>query len=83
MVLPKISETMVAKVESLITDFFWNGKKAKISLKLLQNNNQSGGLNLVNLRCKDASLKAGWVNLLLSNPDIANIVYVTWSIIVK
>ena len=58
MVLPTISKKIIKNVENQMRDFIWNGKKAKIALKTLQNSKREGGLGLVNLGNKDIALKA-------------------------
>ena len=42
----------------MIRDFLWNGKKAKLALKILQNPKKEGGLNLVNFTLKEKALKS-------------------------
>ena len=75
MVLPGISEEHVKQIENLIEEFLWNKHKPKIPLWQLQLNKLQGGLNLVNLRWKDAALKVAWIQILDKNFDIANLVY--------
>ena len=75
MVLPAIPEEVVIVVEKLIEAFIWNNHKPKIPLKTLQASKELGGLNLVNLRCKDAALKTSWVSLLEQNQAYATVVH--------
>ena len=75
MVLPIIPVSIIKKVDNMIREFLWNGKKAKIAYKTLQNPKKSGGLNLVHLENKDKSLKATWPQILVSEPEYAKMVY--------
>ena len=52
MVLPIIPNSVVKKLDNLIRQFLWNGKKAKIAYNILQNPRTKGGLGLVNLKKK-------------------------------
>ena len=63
-VLPNMPDSYIRKIEHLIIDFLWNGKKAKIALKILQANKNIGGIRLVNLRKKEMSLKIAWIRIL-------------------
>ena len=75
MVFPIIPEKVVKSVENIIRDFLWNGKKAKIAYKIMQNPKSQGGLNLVDLRNKDIALKATWPQILATEPKYAKLVY--------
>ena len=74
-VLPQIPNRIVACVEQEIRTYLWGGKKAKISLQILQNDKSMGGLNLVNLKVKDKSLKATWPKILYAEKEYAQIVF--------
>ena len=63
-VLPSIPEPFITKIEALVVDFIWNGKKPKMMLSTMQLNKNQGGLGLINLRLKDESLKINWVKWL-------------------
>ena len=65
----------IKKIDSLILDFIWNGKRAKIPLHILKLNKHSGGLNLVDLRKRDAALKITWINTINSDKKVANLMY--------
>ena len=56
-------------------EFLWNGKKSKIAYGILQNPKDQGGLNLVNLKKKDTSLKATWPLILKDEYEYARLVY--------
>ena len=75
MVLPKISKDSVTKLNHTILDFLWNGRKAKIALKVLQMDKSCGGLGLVNFEWKDKSLKLTWLKILEDDPKMANLFY--------
>ena len=70
-VLEIIPEKVVRTFESIIAQFIWSGKKAKIALKILQSAKSIGGLELVDLRKKDISLKCSWVQILDKECDYA------------
>ena len=75
MVLPRIPTIVVKRVYNIFRDFIWNGKKAKISLSILQNPKKEGGLDLVDLQKKDQALKATWPQILFKEKDYALLVY--------
>ena len=75
MVLPAIPENLVKSLENIIRDYLWSGKKSKISMRILQNSKDEGGLNLVNFRNKDKSLKATWPKILYNEEEYATLVY--------
>ena len=57
-------------MENLFREYLWNGKMAKISLRVLQNSKQEGGLGLVNLENKEKALKATWPRILQNESRI-------------
>ena len=75
MVLPIIPKSITQNMDNIIREFIWNKKKSKVAYKILQNPKNQGGLALVNLRIKDASLKATWPKILAQEKDYAEIVY--------
>ena len=75
MVLPQIPSAVVKKIDDLIREYLWGGKKAKIAYSILQNPKKEGGLNLVNLVKKDKSLKATWPRILSMESEYASLVY--------
>ena len=74
-VLPNLPLTYVRRIENLITDFIWNGKKAKIALKILQSDRSVGGLRLVDIRKKEISLKVQWVKILETDQKLSSLAY--------
>ena len=75
MVLPLIPRNIERTIENIIREFLWNGKKAKIAYNILQNPKLAGGLELVNLKNKDISLKATWPMILHKEEEYAVLVY--------
>ena len=75
MVLPSMPEKMIKDVEELIERFIWNNRRPKIPLRRLQNAKLQGGLELVDLRKKDLSLKVTWKKILEKDTQLANLVY--------
>ena len=60
-VLPSITTKWINMYEKMISDFIWNGRKAKIPLIKLQASVNFGGAKLINVWIKDDSLKSSWV----------------------
>ena len=75
MVLPVIPRKVVKNLDNVIREFIWNGKKAKISYRILQNSRKAGGLGLVNLEYKDKALKATWPHILSKEEEYGSLVY--------
>ena len=75
MVLPIIPEVICKNLDNMIREYIWEGKKSKISYRILQNAKREGGLNLVNIRKKDIALKASWPLILEQEENYANLVY--------
>ena len=63
-------EKTIHKFNTMIQEFLWKGKKAKIKFDLLQNNYQKGGLKLIDLTMKNKSLKI--TQLFNTNEFISN-----------
>ena len=59
--LPMISNIDLAKINRILEDFIWRGRKPKIRLKTLQNSTIQAGLRLFNPALKDKSIKISWV----------------------
>ena len=60
-VLPMLTVEQVNRFNALVTNFLWQGKKAKIPTAVLQQNKQKGGLKLVNIVEKQRSFYMKWV----------------------
>ena len=74
-VLPKIPNSIIKKIDTLIEQFLWNNKKAKIPLETLKCSSCNGGLRLVDLNVKDKALKISWIKRLCEDDSIANLAY--------
>ena len=75
MVLPTITMTYIRKMESMIRDYLWDGRKAKIALSILQKPKECGGLKLVDFKAKDQALKMSWIKIVSSDTSMARICY--------
>ena len=75
MALPVIPKLTVKAIDNIIRNFLWNGGKAKIAYKTLQNPKDQGGLNLINLTNRDRALKATWPQILSKEEQYAQLVY--------
>ena len=65
--LINVPEWVINTVESAIYGFVWKGKKDRIKRTVLINNFRNGGLNMVDIRSKIASLKANVVKRVFEN----------------
>ena len=61
MVLPAMPKNIMKEVNNIVTEFLWKGRRSKISLSLLQNPKEFGGLKLVDFAKKHTALKIGWI----------------------
>ena len=61
-VLPLMPETVIKTVNNYISNFIWNGRKAKIGLKTLQLDKENGGATLVDLWERDKAMKISWTH---------------------
>ena len=69
-VLPKMDQQQLHEINGIIKEFLWNGKRAKISMEILQKAKYDGGAGLVNIEAKHKSLLIGWIGSLQSNKNI-------------
>ena len=60
-IMLNLSEAYIKEIESCINNFLWHGKRAKISLKVLQLDYKDGGLRLTNIRARQAAHKIKWI----------------------
>ena len=74
-VLSSMSNTIVRKVEQIMSNFLWGGRKSKITLRILQNAKYCGGAGLTNIRTREKSIKVSWIKILNANKIYANMVY--------
>ena len=77
--LPDLSTFQIQQLESDFARFIWNGAKAKIPLKTLQRSKKDGGLNLVDLKLKQISLKCTWIKMLNDDKKYAAMAYSLFS----
>ena len=75
MVLPLLPQNIIKNMDNVVRNFLWNGKKSKIAYRVLQNSKNQGGLNLMDLKRKDISLKATWPEILHQESEYAQIVF--------
>ena len=69
-VLPNAPGKVIQEVESIIKDFIWNGKRAKIKPEILQTNKDNGGLGLIDLTAQQKVLKTQWMYCITRYPFI-------------
>ena len=55
--LPNPDDDVYKKFNEIVTNFIWEGKRAKISITRLQQTYENAGLKLINLRHKATSIK--------------------------
>ena len=75
MVLPNIPPVIIKNIENQIRDYLWDKKKSKVSFRILHNQKKDGGLQLVNLKKKEISLKATWPMILSTEKEYGQLVY--------
>ena len=68
-VLPNLSRQQQAKLEKLMVDFLWCGKRSKIPLKVLQRPKTDGGLQLFDIKARQTTIKCHWIRKLWLNSD--------------
>ena len=51
----------INKIESIIRNFLWGGRRAKVSLATLMKRKKDGGLRLVNLQAKQQTMRIAWI----------------------
>ena len=71
-VLHTVDKNMVIRLNKIIEDFVWNGRKPKLKLLVLQQSTRQGGMGLFNLILKDKSLKIAWIKRLDQNDQVYN-----------
>ena len=55
-------EEQFKEIKKIIVQFVWSGKKSRIAYSKLIQPYDQGGLKLVDIKAKNASLKAAWVH---------------------
>ena len=74
-VLPMLSTSYIARINTMIENFLWDSKKPKIKLSILQGSRADGGAGLVNFKIKDIALKASWVKIIQTDSFLAELAY--------
>ena len=72
-VLPYPPNEMIQRIEKIITDFIWSGKKAKIPLETLQKEKMYGGLGLTYLHKRHSALMIAWIQRIQENDQCRNL----------
>lgn len=62
---------IINKINSMLFDFLWNGKREKIKRTTLIGNREEGGLGMIDIETYMKSIKIKWIQHLLNN-EIAN-----------
>ena len=74
-VLPAISEELCRKLDSILSRFIWNDRRAKISTKMLQYTKKCGGLGLINFQKRDMAIKTTWIQTLSADEKMSNLAF--------
>ena len=82
-VLPNLTPQHITKLNNLLTQFIWNKRKAKISLRNLQASKKDGGIGLTNLHIKQQAMKITWISMLNENEDFAALAYSNFAPVMK
>ena len=70
-VLPKPSQEMIKKIESIMFKFIWNNKRDKVKRATLKAKYKNGGLKVPDIGSQADSLKISWAKKLLINENEA------------
>ena len=62
-VLQPIPKEILQQIDKVFEDFFWSGKKSKISLNILKCDKRTGGLGLVDIAKRQKSLYMTWIQM--------------------
>ena len=68
--LPSPPANFFNDYKALITEFIWDRKRPKVAYEKLIQDYPQGGVKLVDLKCKDMALKAGWVYRAMQHPQL-------------
>ena len=63
-VIPHMQQSTITKVQALVMDFIWKGKKPKISSEVLMTSKEHGGMHLFNIVAKHCALLCQWIFVL-------------------
>ena len=73
--LPLMTKQYLDSLNKLVSEYLWNGGRAKIPHRILVGNREDGGGGLIDFETRDKALKASWVVKIQSNKEIANLAY--------
>ena len=62
-------DTVLDEIDKAIFDFLWDGKKAKISRKVIQGSISMGGLKMPDIYLKAKAFRLMWLKRALMNPN--------------
>ena len=62
-------QKVIHEVESIILDFFWDGKRPKISKDVLFQTTEKGGLKLCDFKSKVKALLSSWIKRLVTSEN--------------
>ena len=75
MTIPNLPQSGLNAIEEEMNKFIWNGKRAKIPLRVLKRSKKDGGLGLVDLKKRQDAVKITWIQLLQSDEKLEKLVY--------
>ena len=67
-VLPTPSTSELKELDQLFFNYLWNNKPHKIAKKSIIADKAHGGLRMVDIKSKNASLKIPWIKRIIQNP---------------
>lgn len=59
---------VIVEYKRIVTDFFWNGKRGKVSYNLLLQNIEDGGIKLPDMATRISVIHLYWIKLLWNDP---------------
>ena len=74
-----LSTMQIKKLNNIIREFIWGGKKPKIALETLTKKREQGGARLVDISAKQDTIKIGWIFLIEPDLFLAECAYSTLS----
>ena len=77
-VLSTITDELVDIYNTSIRNFFWSNSVPRVSCDILTQPKEMGGLRLVNLTCKDHTLKINWIRTYYKNDIIRALADYIW-----
>ena len=83
MALPTPDKRFFTEYKHIISEFLWDGKRAKIRYERLVQPYEKMGLKLVDLECKDLALKAAWIKRWSNKNRLNNIPWLYINLPVK